>query len=176
MVHDARENGRFTDFARIWRSQTLPGDLIEALTISAKAVHGVIVDSGAENPNPLEWAKQPACWSRVKSLPVPWPDHWLDTFLTASERADGRRASIKDQRVLSGIEAQTVVVTKGGPFWSEARNWGVSQGVLTPLEADILRIAAEIPSKLPSEKQSVRALDALRRLRSEGFPAEEPAR
>ena len=57
-----------------------------ALTVAAEAVHAIIVDAGPENPNPLEWAKQPACWSRVRALRVEWPHGWTDSLITASER------------------------------------------------------------------------------------------
>jgi hypothetical protein len=90
-------------------------------------------------------------------------------MVTATEQAEGRREGMKDQRVLNGIEAQTAVVKAGPAFWREVRDWGEARGLLTPMESDIIGLAGSIPVKLPSEKQSLRALDTLHRLRGEGF-------
>jgi hypothetical protein len=169
LAYDSEQLGKWVDFERIWRSQGLGGNLKGALTVAAEAVHAIIVDAGPENPNPLEWAKQQACWSRVRALRVEWPDGWTDSLITASERDSGRRSAVKAQKMLNGIEAQTIVVEAGGRFWSSVKEWGAAREILTPTETDILEVAASIPARLPTEKQSVRALEALRRLQGEGF-------
>ena len=169
LAYDAEQIGRFVDWERIWKAQALSAGIRGALTIAAEAVHGVIVDAGLENPNPLEWAKQPACWSRVKTLPVSWPGGWKETLLTGEERASGRRAGVRDQRVLNGIEAQTNVIGAGADFWRTVREWGGARELLTPTEADILAVAGSMPTRIPSEKQCLRALEVLRRLHSEGL-------
>lgn len=170
LSHDAELHGRFLDFERIWRAQALPEDLREALKVAARAVHDVIVDAGPENPNPLEWAKQPACWSRVQALELDWPDGWLQGQLTKADVAAARRDGMKDQRVLNGIEAQSAVLSAGGPFWGELLGWARERRLLSPTDDGILADAAQIPAKIPSEKQSRRALEALKRMRDEGFP------
>ena len=86
LAYDSEQLGKFVDFERIWRSQSVGAQLNAALTVAAEAVHTIIVDAGPENPNPLEWAKQPACWSRVRALRVEWPHGWTDSLITASER------------------------------------------------------------------------------------------
>lgn len=168
--HHTEQHGRFIDFESIWKAQTLPDDIRAALGVAAKAVHDVIVNTGPENPNPLEWAKQPACWSRVQALEVQWPVGWLRGQLTRAQVDASRREGIKDQRVLNGIEAQTAVLNAGGEFWRDVRAWGLEHRLLGEMEADIIGVAALIPHKVPTEKQSVRALETLRRLRGEGFP------
>jgi len=169
LAHDAAARERYLDFERIWRLQDSPEDLLEALTVVAAAVHDVITDAGPENPNPLEWAKQPACWSRVKALEVGWPSRWLDSFIGKDQQSDARRAAVRDQRVLNGIEAQSAVVRAGSVFWAEARDWGLARELLSPKEADILRVAAGTSGRLPSERQSLVTIEVLRRLQAEGF-------
>jgi hypothetical protein len=169
LAHDAERTGRYVDFERVWRGQAIRAELRSALTLAAEAVHGVIVGAGPENPNPLEWAKQPACWARVRALEIRWPREFVDTLLTGDERASDRRAAIKEQRMLNGIEAQTLATKAGGEFWAAARTWGLARELLTPIDADILAVAASIPGRLPSEKQSLRAVEVLRRLHHEGF-------
>ncbi len=46
--------------------------------------------------------------------------------------------------------------------------WGNSKGMLTPTEIGILGIAASVPERVPSEIQSQRILETLKRLQKEG--------
>lgn len=169
LAHDAELKGRHADFDSIWRAQGLPDNLKKALTVVSKAVHEVIVGVATEIPNPLEWAKQQACWNRVKSLEVKWPEVWLDALLTGEEQKETRRTAVKDQRMLNGIEAQTAVIKAGADFWKSAKAWGTARRLLTATESGILDVAACIPARIPSEKQSVRAVETLRKLHLEGF-------
>lgn len=169
LAHDAEGRGRYFDFDRVWRAQGLSADMNRVLTNASEAVHGVIVGTASEIPNPLEWAKQQACWSRVQALKVNWPEGWEEMLLTGDDQKETKRSAIKDQRMLNGIEAQTAVIKAGREFWARAKAWGAAKRLLTATDAGILEVAASVPLKLPSEKQSLRALEALRKLHSEGF-------
>ena len=70
--------------------------------------------------------------------------------------------------MLNGIEAQTVVVQAGADFWSAVKAWDASKSLLSPDDVGILDVAASVPAKVPSEKQSLRAIEILRRLHEEG--------
>ena len=83
-----------------------------------------------------------------------------------------KRAAVKDQRMLNGIEAQMVVVQAGASLWSDVKVWGMSKGLLSAADQGILDVAISIPDKVPSEKQSVRTIEILQRLREEGCPLE----
>ncbi len=166
---DAGKNGRYVDFERIWRSQGLSGDLRSLLAIASEAVHSVIMGGVGEVPNPLEWAKQQACWSRVQGLQIEWPDNWKDTLITGEEQKDEKRSAVKEQRILNGIEAQAAVVNAGGAFWQAARAWASARKILTPMEAGILDVAAAIPDRLPSDKQSLKVIESLRKMIAEGY-------
>lgn len=168
LTHDTSALGRFVDLEGVWRAQGLSDELRSALTIVAEAVHEIIVGVDSEVPNPLEWAKQQACWNRVKLLVVAWPQRWLAGLLSLDEQQGAKRAAVKAQKVLNGIEAQTAVLKAGSEFWQRAREWGDSRQLLAPKESSILGVAAA-PGKLPSEKQSIIAVEALRKLHSEGY-------
>lgn len=169
LAHDAERRGKFVDFDRVWRAQGLGEDLSRLLAVASEAVHGVIVGTASEIPNPLEWAKHQACWSRVQALKVEWPQGWEDTLLSSEDQRETRRSAVKDQRMLNGIEAQTAVIKAGKDFWLRVKTWGSAKKVLTPTDLGILEVAASVPVRIPSEKQSLRALEALRKLHSEGF-------
>lgn len=171
LAHDASEQGRFVDLEAVWRLQGLPGRLKRALEVASAAVHRVIVGVDSEVPNPLEWAKQQACWSRVKKLTIDWPAGWFESLLTAEEQSGAKKSAVKEQKLLNGIEAQAAVVAAGHEFWQKAKQWADARELLSSAESSIIAVAAT-PGKLPSEKQSIRAMDALRKLLAEGFPGE----
>ena len=170
--HDVERRGESINFERIWRAQEISLELRDALVVSAKAAHDVIVDPPEGMRNVTEWAKQQACWHRVMSLDVTWPDALDSELVSSAERGEVKRAAVKDQKMLNGIEAQTVVVQAGSAFWSDVKVWGMSKGLLSPDDQGILDVAISMPARVPSEKQSLRTIEILQRLREEGCELE----
>lgn len=164
------EAGLVLDFERIWREQAVSETLDQALTLSADAVVEVIVNPPAGSRNVTEWAKQQACWSRVESLRIEWPDVIRTIVISRSAGESRHRAAKNAQRVDNGIEAQVKVIGAGGPAWQQVEAWGRERGLISDKESSILKICGASPAKVPSEKQSQAALETLRRLRTEGCP------
>ena len=172
LAHDVAQRGESINFERTWRAQGISPGLREALVVSAKAVHDVIVDSPDRMRNVTEWAKQQACWSRVMDLYVAWPEALEAELVSGAERDEVKRTAVKEQKMLNGIEAQTVVFQAGSALWSDVKVWGMSKGLLSPDDQGILDVAISIPAKVPSEKQSLRTIEILQRLREEGCQME----
>jgi hypothetical protein len=169
LVYDVDKTGHAIDLERIWRTQGVSDPMREALTIASKAVHEVITaPPNGMVSNVTEWAKQQACWNRVSSLQVSWPRSFLKELITEGQEIEDKGAAEKDQQVLNGIEAQTLVLKAGGALWRELKNWGISHRLLTPTEAGILDVAGAVPNKLPSERQSIIAVATLRKMQQEG--------
>ena len=172
LAHDVAQRGESINFERTWRAQGISPGLREALVVSAKAVHDVIVDPPDRMRNVTEWAKQQACWSRVMGLHVAWPEALEAELVSGAERDEVKRTAVKEQKMLNGIEAQTVVFQAGSALWSDVKVWGMSKGLLSPDDQGILDVAISIPAKVPSEKQSLRTIEILQRLREEGCQME----
>ena len=172
LAHDVAQRGESINFERIWRTQDISPALRDALVISAKPVHDVIVDPPEGIRNVTEWAKQQACWHRAMGLQVTWPESLETELVSSVERNEVKRAAVKDQRMLNGIEAQTVVVRAGSALWSDVKVWGMTKGLLSPDDQGILDVAISMPAKVPSEKQSLRTIEILQRLRDEGCQLE----
>lgn len=169
LAHDVAQRGDSINFDRVWREQGISPGLRDALVVGAKAVHDVIVDPPEGMRNVTEWAKQQACWNRVMRLHVSWPDAFETELVSSSERDEEKRAAVKDQRILNGIEAQMIVVQAAeSALWSDVKVWGMSKGLLSTADQGILDVAISIPEKVPSEKQSVRIIKILQRLHEEG--------
>ncbi|MYC30722.1 MAG: AIPR family protein [Chloroflexi bacterium] len=168
LAHDVAQRGGSINFEKVWRAQGISPGLRDTLMVSAKAVHDVIVDPPHGMRNVTEWGKQQACWHRVMGLHISWPDALETELVSSSERDEVKRAAVKDQQMLNGIEAQMVVVQAGSALWSDVKVWGMSKGLLSPDDQGILEVAISMPDKVPSEKQSVRTIEILQRLREEG--------
>ena len=172
VAHEVSEQGRAVDFESIWRRQAPGPALAEAIATVAKRVHDVLIDPPAGISNVTEWAKKQGCWARVRALQMDLAPRMADESIPAAEQQDAARGARRNQRQLDGIEAQIAVFRAGGRFWADALEWGRSRDLLTPSESGILEVAARIPRRTPTEKQSAKALEVLEKMQSEGYGAE----
>ena len=174
VAHDVENRARAVDFEAIWRRQTQAGNLDDAVAIAAKQVYTVLVKPPDGISNVTEWAKKQACWERVRTLDIALPDAFYEGLVSVQEQQDAARTARREQRELNGIEAQIAVVNAGGPFWSDTLAWGRARRLLTPTEESILSVAARIPTRLPTEKQSSKTIEIFGKLQAEGYSERLP--
>jgi hypothetical protein len=168
LAHDVEEMHLAVDFGSIWRKQDVSEAFRQALVISAKACHEVLIDPPSGMSNVTEWAKQQACWSRISALRISWPGAFEDELISEEDQDENETDGERDQRLLNCIETQTIVVKAGGPFWRSVKEWGVQRRLLSPREAGVLDVAASFPGRMPSEKQSVIVIETLKKMHSQG--------
>jgi hypothetical protein len=168
VAYEVQQRGLFVDFAAIWRSQALTPALEGFMATVARAVQQVLTNPPAGMRNVTEWAKKPGCWQQVMELKVDPPQSLLRELLTVRETREVKKSAVKEQRLLNGIEAQMEVVEKGGEFWKSIRDWGGSRKLLSVAEDDALEAASALPSRIPNEKQCIKIIEALNRMREEG--------
>ena len=137
-------------------------------------MHDVLIAPPEGISNVTEWAKKQACWNRVSELVIAWPQPFLDDLLSSVDRRDAVRSARREQRELNSLEAQIAVVRAGPEFWAAALDWGAGRELLTPTEVGVLRLAADPAGRTPTERQASKAVGALRKLQSEGYPAGLP--
>ncbi|MDE0040325.1 MAG: AIPR family protein [Gammaproteobacteria bacterium] len=171
VAHDIGEQGGGVDFESIWRRQALGPRLAETIAHLGEHVHDVLVDPPTGIRNVTEWAKKEGCWDRVRMLDVALPPMLGDELISVEAQKDAARDARRDQRQLNGIEAQIAVVNAGSEFWGNALKWGRSRELLTATEYGVLEVAARMPQRTPTEKQSAKAVEVLGKLQSEGYQA-----
>ena len=165
---------RSVDFEAIWRRQA-PGPMLrETIAVVAKGVHDVLIDPPEGMRNVTEWAKKQACWSRAEAIRIRWPSGLADELMSIEDRRSADRSARIDQRELNGIEAQMAIVNAGGEFWANALAWGREHGLLSPTEIGVLGVASNVPRQLPTEKQSLRVIQALEKLQANRYREELP--
>ena len=169
VFHDANGEKQVLDLDAIWRRQSVPDALQRALLLAAAEAHDVITHPPAGVRNLSEWAKQQACWNGMKGRKLNYDDDF-ETCLTLVDTAKAAKRDEKAKKAMTeGINAQSEVVTLGAEFWKEVLAWGRERKRLTPKDMQILEVCASMPRRIPSDLQARHALDALGRMRDQGF-------
>ena len=163
------------DFSGIWNTQESPQTLIDSLAVAAKYVNERIVNPPSGISNVTEWCKKDACWTGLQSdieiLKASLPSRFWDELISFDEKHEEMRGAKKTQKIDNGIDAQKKSLEIGADQWSTIFQGLSEKGDLSPKEAGILKIAQQIPARIPSEKQSMILMDILDKARAEGLYA-----
>uniref|UniRef100_UPI0040482EB0 AIPR family protein n=2 Tax=Yoonia sp. TaxID=2212373 RepID=UPI0040482EB0 len=169
VFHDATSEKQVLDLDAVWRRQAVSEALLRALIVAAAEAHDVITNPPSGVRNMSEWAKQQACWSGLKTRKLAYDDD----FGSCLALVESARMVVRDSRaqkmMTDGINAQSEVVTLGAEYWNDVLEWGRERKHLTPKDLQILQVCASMPRRLPTDFQSKHALDALGRMRDQGF-------
>ena len=170
-----RKKGHF-DFLSIWNEQYINTALENTLAIIAQAVNEDITQPPDGISNISEWCKKEACWTRIQArinkIEADFPPEFYSLLMSSDEQAAEVRTARQTQRIDNGIEAQRQVLSIPGKKWGHLYQALREKELLTPKEAGILRIAMQIPAKIPSEKQCAVLIDILEKGRTEGITIE----
>lgn len=145
----------YLDLERIWRRQSLTEEMESFLKDIAEAVNSVIQDTPQGITNVTEWCKKELCWQNVQKISMNIPPEVKDELISRTERKIKDSDARTVQKIDNGIQAQKYVIEKGGPFWSKIFEWSQTNRIFSPKESSLLQVASQIPSKIPSEKQSL---------------------
>ena len=160
------------DHSRIWNRQSLFPSLVAALTTASRFVNEDIVNPPIGISNISEWCKKEACWQRIQSriseLEKRLPEDFWSELSDLDDLKVEVKAARKIQKIDNGIDAQKWVFDMPVEKWSLILEEEQSRGFLTPKEVGILKIAQQIPARIPSEKQSAALIEIVEKARSEG--------
>lgn len=166
-----REAGASLDFSRIWKEQAPGNELDRQIASLAREVNNIIQDTPDYITNVTEWCKKDACWARVSSARITMTESFVSTLKGREEAVREHKDASKVQVIDNGIEAQKRVLelTMSGT-WQALKDWNSREGVLGGKQLGCVDAAARSLQRMPSEKQSIVALQALAIAISEGFP------
>jgi len=173
MAEVCKSKNSFLDFIKIWKNQDLSPAMVKSIEVFAKYVHDDISVPPEGISNISEWCKKNACWDRLKGgltelisqLPAECEGELVSAELVKAEVC----GAVKIQKIDNGIEAQKIVFGISPDKWREIISWGISEKLVSDKDVGILRIAAQIPDKIPSEKQSIYLLNLLDRFQENGL-------
>lgn len=172
IAFDLNNLAKSFDFMTVWRAQGLDLNLQDAITRVSEDIHARLIDPPAGQKNISEWAKQQSCWEAMKKLKITYPEKFLEACQSLNERLDDVREAQQDQKGADGVSDYIMVVNAGAAYWKEVIEWGREKKLLSPKEASILQICANLPNKIPSEAQASFAMRTVERLNADGLSIE----
>ena len=168
-----RRQEKSLDFQRVWNAQATSPVLESTIAVAASRVNDDLLRPMQGISNISEWAKREACWTRMLEHMDEFADLLPDEFdgecLSRDDHLSERRAARNTQKVDNGIEAQTKVFAIPGPKWIVIHDALVAKRLLTPKEIGVLKIAMQMPMKIPTDRQCAVLLDTIGKARAEGI-------
>lgn len=165
--------GRDLDLIMIWKMQELPDSVKAALGSISKEVFDKITDEKRPVMNVTQWCKRSQCWDSVQTMNLPFNDNIEECLISTKDSAHAKKLANKDQKIIKGINAQTEVVKSPAEHWKRLSEFVVTHNIATPSDISALKIAEQIPNKIPNSVQSRKLLDLESRARQEGFKSED---
>lgn len=147
------------DFLAVWNAQLVDSVLEGAIAVVSKVVHDDITRPPHGISNISEWCKKEACWTRIQTrtdaIANLLPQEFYDRLTSLEEQTATVRSAKQTQRIDNGIEAQRKVLAVSAEEWFRLHSFLNERSLITAKENGILKIAMQLPNKLPSEKQSL---------------------
>lgn len=160
---------RDLDLIGIWTRQTIPVAVQNALTELSEYVYNKLTDPKRGIENVTQWCKREGCWSSVQNIEYKLPDEIYDCLVGQETMKTVVRDAKADRRVELDADAMTKVVEISPAQWRGAMDFAASKRMITPEEHMALRIACQLPLKVPTPAQSKKLIALLERLYEEGF-------
>lgn len=165
--------GSTLDFLEIWKTQSIPEDLLEDIDHISHEVFKSLNSENRPVVNVTEWAKRAQCWDVVKGLPVSLSAAITGHLMSSSEVAEVKKSARQAQKVDTGINLQILVTQLGTRYWVKLREFGHNDmHRLSEKELGILKYATgEAGNGIPSELQCRVLIDVKNRMEELGFVA-----
>lgn len=168
-----KSEGKSIDIQRIWKTQCIGDELLTAIATIAEVVHVAITTPPDSVSNVTEWCKKDECWNRICSrsnlVRTRFTAEFLESLVRPMQQTDAFKDAKQVQKIDDGIEAQKLVLTHSASSWFKVFQMLSAKGEMTDKEAGVLKIAMQLPKKIPTDKQSVILLELLEKAKQEGL-------
>ena len=143
-----------------------------------------VVNNDITNPpqgisNISEWCKREGCWTRIQAkadvIAASLDSGFFDRLVSLDDQVEAERSARKTQKIDDGIEVQKKVLAVSSADWTRLNRTLLEKGVLSQKEMDVLKIAMQIPLKIPTEKQCAVLLEVIEKGRLEGVTLNKEA-
>lgn len=172
-----RRRKKWINAGEIWQKQRISQPLENTLAIIAKEVHESLTNPPNEGQNISEWAKKPLLWTKLQEkidrIDSQLPDEFFASLIDKEQRNEAVKSAKKQQRMDNDIEALTKVVNFSGEQWKSLRNLLQEKDLLNSKEDGLLKVAMQIPLKIPTEKQCAALLQIVDKAALEGILIEK---
>ena len=161
--------GQNLDLMLIWNSQRVSEQVGSVLITLAELVLQKITHPDRGVANVTQWCKREACWSEVKEISLKLPRDLADYLISVDDQKAAQKAAKKEQKLDNGIYDQTKVVKYPVEMWKKLAEFSVYRQLVTSTDVEALKMACNMPARIPNTYQSKRLLMLLQKAQSEGF-------
>lgn len=140
-------SGYCLDFDLIWKKQELYPSLAMELEKLAKITNDFIQDSGGVIVT--EYCKKEDTWNKYKKTPISFSKEFLNDLLSKDFHDSKMKSMIREEKLNTSINVENEIVRLGGPYWRNLIEEGRKRKILSPMEFDLLSIAASIDTPRP---------------------------
>lgn len=160
---------RDLDLLGIWTRQMIPATVQNVLKELAELVYNKLTDPMREVDNVTQWCKREGCWSSVQDIDYILPDEIEDCLIGKDEMRTAIREAKVDRRIEKDMDAMTKVIEIQSEQWQSVMSFATSKRMVSPEELTALKIACQLPTKVPNSIQCKKLIVVLERLYEEGF-------
>ena len=156
----------------IWQKQRITLAFRQQLEDLTKLTNEYLINPSRDIQNVTEWAKRSLCWTRFDSMNVSLNENFIRELIDTNDIIEEKQEARKLQKELTIDSAMITVANyeKEG-IWKKLWIWNQSHRVMTSTEEALLGIALKISKGIfPTDKQCVRLVEIVSRVRGEGFP------
>ena len=157
------------DLLGIWARQTIPSAVQNSLVELSELVYDKLTDQTRGVENVTQWCKQEGCWNSVQAVDYMLSADVENCLISQNEMRTAVREAKADRRIEKDADAQTKVIEIRPNQWRAIMDFSVNRHMVSPEELIALRIACQLPMKLPNPIQSKKLVALLDRLYEEGF-------
>lgn len=157
------------DLMGIWTRQIVPATVQNILTELSELVYDKLTDPRRGVENVTQWCKREGCWKSVQEIVYTMSAEICDCLIGQDDMRSVVREAKADRRIELDADVMTKVVEITSDQWRAVMDFATSKRMVTPEELSALRIACQLPMKVPNAVQSKKLIGLLERLYEEGF-------
>jgi hypothetical protein len=161
--------GKDLDLMGIWSRQTVPEIIQKSIVELSEMAYSKLTDPNRGVENVTQWCKREKCWDSVQAISYNLPASIGTCLIGEDEMRAATREAKQDTRIITDAETMTKVIEIDPEKWRGALVFATTKRLVNPDEMTAMRIAAQIPAKMPTPAQCKKLLVLIDRLYDEGF-------
>jgi len=160
---------RDLDLMSIWVRQIVPDVVQTSLIKLSSLVYKKLIDSKRDVANVTQWCKRENCWESVQKISYTLPVTIKSCLIGQKELLSDIRKAKADQQIILDKETTDNVVEISAKQWQKVLAFMTSKRLVSPDEMTALKVACQIPNKIPTTAQCRKLLSLLKKSEEEGF-------
>lgn len=147
--------GYSLDYERIWKKQELYPSLEAEINRIAQGVNKFIQQSGGVIVT--EYCKKEETWKKLRACHYEFSKEFIRDLVNKSLAEERMKSEIKSEKLSKDVNIEAEIIRLGGEYWKRLTEEGLKRHILSPMELDLLNIAASTGTpyqKIASPKQA----------------------